>query len=130
MICKEIATSYRNVANVSMQNAAKELRAGTDDVCDVGFLRRFMAKKGGFASLNGLVSIISVDSGKCLDYRVLTKKCAQCSYWENHKNSEEYTQFMMTHEAECLINHRSSAGKMECDGIVDCFVSSVDTRSL
>ena len=32
---KEIATSYRNVANVSMQNAAKELRAGTDDVCDV-----------------------------------------------------------------------------------------------
>ena len=46
MICKEIATSYRNVAQVSMQNAAKELRAGTDGVCDVGFLRRFMAKKG------------------------------------------------------------------------------------
>ena len=48
----------------------------------------------------------------------------------NHKNTEEYTQFMMTHEAECLINHRSSASKMECDGIVDCFVSSVGTRSL
>ena len=34
------------------------------------------------------------------------------------QNSEEYTQFMMTHEAECLINHRSSAGKMECDGLL------------
>ena len=47
-------------------------------------------KKRGVASLNGLVSVISVETGKALDYRVLTKKCAQCSFWENHKDSDGY----------------------------------------
>ena len=36
----------------------------------------------------------------------------------------------MKHESECLINHVGSAGKMECDGIVSCFESSVATHKL
>ena len=47
---KEIAASYRNVANVSMQNAAKELRAGLDDVCDVSVSCDGSWQKRGFAS--------------------------------------------------------------------------------
>ena len=61
---------------------------------------------------------------------MLTKKCAQCSFWENHKDNEGYVEFMMKHESECLINHVGSAGKMECDGIVSCFESSIETHKL
>ena len=64
-----------------------------------------LGRKGGFASLNGLVTVISVETGKCLDHRVSTKKCAQCSSWDNRKDSEEYNEFLITHESDCLINH-------------------------
>ena len=37
---------------------------------------------------------------------------------------------MRKHESECLINHVGSAGKMECDGIIPCFESSVPTHKL
>ena len=92
--------------------------------CDAAWQKR------GFASLNGLVSVISVETGKALEYRVLTKKCSQCSLWENHKDNEGYVEFMMKHESECLINHAGSAGKMECDGIVSCLESSIETHKL
>ena len=94
-------------------------------------MRWFLAEKGFcLINLNGLVTVISVETGKCLDYRVLTKKCAQCSSWDNRKDSNEYNEFLITHESVCLINHIGSAGKMECDGIVACFESSVESREL
>ena len=127
---KCIADSYYFVAKESMQNAAKDLRSDTEDICDVAVSCDGSWQKRGFASLNGLVSVISVETGKALDYRVITKKCAQCSVWENHKDNEGYVEFMMKHESECLINHVCSAGKMECDGIVSCFESSIETHKL
>ena len=35
------------------------------------------------ASLNGIVTVVSIDNGKCIDYEVLTKKCKQCQLWGN-----------------------------------------------
>ena len=73
----------------------------------------------------------SVETGKCLDNRVLTKKkYAQCSSWDNRKYSNEYNELLITHESGCLIIHIGSAGKLECDGIVACFESSVEPRKL
>ena len=71
---KNIGESYRSVAKESMENAAKELRLGTDNITNVAVSCDGSWQKRGFASFNGLVNVISVETGKCLDYRVLTKK--------------------------------------------------------
>ena len=116
---KEVAESYRTVANSSMLKAADELKQTSSDIavsCDGSWQKR------GFSSLNGLVTVISVDSGKCLDFRVKTKKCMACSSWESRKGTDEYIDFASNHE--CLINHEGSSGSMESDALVEIFKAS------
>ena len=85
-------------------------------------------QKRGHDSLNGVVTVIQNDVGKCIDYRVLSKKCNACSKWESKKGTVEYEKFISDHE--CPIKHVGSAGSMEAKGVVDCFQSSVDNRKL
>ena len=44
------------------------------------------------------------------DYRVLAKKCVQCTSWESRREAEDFDNFMSFHSEECLINHDGSAG--------------------
>ena len=52
---KSIADSYYFVAKESMQNAAKDLRSGTEGICDVAVSCDGSWQKRGFEPLNGLV---------------------------------------------------------------------------
>ena len=116
---KEVAESYRTVANSSMLKAADELKQTSSDVavsCEGSWQKR------GFSSLNGLVTVISVDSGKCLVFRVKTNKSTAYSSWESRTGSDEYTDFPSNHE--CLINHEGSSGSMESDALVEIFKAS------
>ena len=87
-------------------------------------------QKRGFSSLNWVVTLIACGSGKCVDYRVLAKPCSSCSSWELRKDTEPelYENFLEFYK--CLINHTGSAGSMETAGLVDCFMSSAETREL
>ena len=68
-----------------------------------------------------LLTVISSDSGKCLDYRVMEKTCKACESWESLKGgTEENEQFLPYHE--CDINHEGSSGSMEAAGIAECFL--------
>ena len=75
--------------------------------CDGTWQRR------GFSSLNGVVTVIASETGKCFDYRVKSKQCASCTSWESRKSTEInlYEQFISKHD--CDINHEGSAGAME-----------------
>ena len=77
-----------------------------------------------------LLTVVASDSGKCVDFRVLTKTANAFTSWEKQKNSEPelYGQFMETHN--CLINHEVSAGSTEVAGLVDCFMNSIENRKL
>ena len=68
--------------------------------------------------------------GKCADYRVLTKSCRSCSSWELRKDTEPELYEKFLESRKCLINHAGSAGSMEAAGLVDCFMSSSETRKL
>ena len=61
-------------------------------------------------SLNGIVTVISVDTGKCIDYRIRTKNCKTCQSWEGREDSDKYEEFISTHELNCDIKHNGSAG--------------------
>ena len=66
--------------------------------------------------------------GKCADYRLLTKSCSSCSSWELRKDTEPELYEKFLESRECLINHTGSAGSVEVAGLVDCFMSSSETR--
>ena len=71
-------------------------------------------QRRGFASLNGVVTIIGVDIAKCIDYEVLTKVCKACQVWETKKGTMEHDNFMASHD--CPMNHSGSASSMDQSG--------------
>ncbi|GFO36643.1 forkhead box protein k1 [Plakobranchus ocellatus] len=42
-------------------------------------------QRRGHASYHGVVTAISVDTGKCLDFEVLSNICKDCKHWETKK---------------------------------------------
>ena len=83
-------------------------------------------QKRGFQSLNGAVTIIATDSGKCVDYKVKSKSCQKCKYYEKskHSNFEQYEYLMAQHD--CQINHIGSSDKLESDAVVEWFKESIN----
>ena len=121
--------AYVDVARKNMKDAAEELcREVSEEYdentvydtavsCDGTWQRR------GFASLNGVVTAASIDTGKCLSYECLVKTCKVCVMWASRKGSIDYQNFIKEHE--CPINHVGSAGAMEAVGAVKMFEKSV-----
>ena len=69
------------VADNSMLQAVHEIKGDNSDdlICNIAVSCDGTWQKRGYSSLNGVVSVIKVETGKVIDYRVLTKKCAQCT---------------------------------------------------
>ena len=125
-ICAE-AVSH---AESSMIQARKEVRehyeaTSDDDVVDILVSCDGTWQKRGFISLFGAVFVISFETGKVLDYAVMSKHCASCKHWEKRdKTSEEYRKWKDTHS--CDVNFEGSAGAMEPQGTLQLFKSSLD----
>ena len=114
-----------------MINAALEFTIRSDTgISDITVSCDGRWQKRGHNSLNVIVTVIAVDTGKCLDYRVRTKKCKACEHWEDKFNSDEYEEFMQKHKNDCHLNHIGSAGSMKAAGLVACFNASVLERKL
>ena len=75
----EVATCYTDGAGESMQQAIDKIQGDIDgDICDFAVSCDGTWQRRGYASLNGLVTVIVVDTGEVIDYVVLNNKCAQC----------------------------------------------------
>ena len=73
---------------------------------DVAWQRR------GYASLNGLVTVVAIDTNRCVDFEVLSKPT---KFWRKMaQGTYEYY--------DCCINHQDSAGS--------CFKLSVEKNRL
>ena len=80
--------------------------------------------------MNGILTVISGDTGKCIAYRICTKNCKTCQSWEGREGTNEYEQLISAHEPNCDINHQGSAGLMEAAGLIECFQVSEKDRKL
>ena len=122
--------AYIDIVNRNMEDSAKEVRVKLADEsesevsvydtavsCDGSWQHR------GYASINGLVTAINIDTGKCLAFETLVKNCKACEMWASRKGTTEYNTFVQDHN--CPINHHGSAGAMEAVGIVNIFQRSV-----
>ena len=117
-----------------MMEAAELKGWSTDEdlLCNVGVSCHGTWQKRGYWSLLGAVTVISVDTGKCLDYAVLSKRCALCTSLETRNVTEGYEEFLNTikDSHKCSVNHDGSAPAMEASGVVTCFNRSVERYGL
>ncbi len=122
----------KDVAYKSMADAAKQLKdvktqSPTKDGCAV--LLDGTWQKRGYASHHGIVSCISVDTGKCLDVEVLSNIYKACSAWETKdKESDAYMEWKLKHV--CKIDHKGSASSMESVGATRTFSRSEPIHDL
>ena len=87
-------------AEKSMKNAAEEVKE-KEDSNDIAASFDGSWQKPGFASLNGIVSAVSVTTGKVLDFEVKSKRCKGCETHENmDKSSEQYLNWNIVLNAE------------------------------
>lgn len=139
----KIHSASKEVAKDSMNAAADELRRmhptsdnhnannnsnGNLTVTDCAISVDGTWQRRGHVSHHGVVTAISIDTGKCIDTEVLSNICKGCQHWQKRKGTQEYESWRLTHS--CKANHTGSAGAMEAVGAVRIFSRSQDMRQL
>ena len=134
IITKSMHPAYVEVASNNMKDSALNLRKQIldnyeeDIICNTAVSCDGTWQRRGYASLNDVVSAISIDTGKCLAYETLVKNCKSCETWASRKGTLEYDNFFKKHD--CPINHEGSAGAMEPSGILRIFEKSIENLQL
>lgn len=99
----------------------KELTGGSDlTVSGDGTWR-----KAGFASLQGVATLIGARSGKVVDYVVKNKFCKACHDKKKVLSQEDFVIWEADHREQCSQTHTGSSGRMESDGIKEMFLRSI-----
>ncbi|CAG2204023.1 unnamed protein product [Mytilus edulis] len=86
----------------------------------------------GYSARNGFVSVITIDTGKVLDYVTLSNECKGCKKWEREgkTNTREFLAWFVEHDKVCTLNHEGSAKTMEAQGAVMLFRRSEEFNGL
>ena len=120
-IIHKISDAVKDVCHDTMVDAIDELRIANNVVdkdkcmnipvsCDGSWQRR------GYSSNNGIVTIISMQSGKVLDLETMSKHCKACALKENLRIADPiaYDAWKVNHS--CSFNYQGSPGGMESEG--------------
>ena len=92
--------------------------------CDGTWQRR------GYSSHNGVMNILSMDTGKILDTEPMSKFCKTCNNIEKFKlnDIDQYERRQGNHK--CAINYSGSSGGMEVEGAKRIFGRSVEKHGV
>lgn len=128
--------AYQSVATESMQRNAKEIKdivgpcSSNNNVYDCDISLDGTWQKRGHASLNGVVSAVSKDTKKVIDFQVMSKFCRACEIHQRQKKTDPIAYSIWKNSHSCKINHKGSAGAMEAMGAIEIFRSSLQRYSL
>ena len=127
-LSRQIMMATKNVAEKSMSDAALELRE-TENT-DVGVSIDGTWQKRGFSSHNGVVTAISIDTGKVLDCEIMCRCCKGCTKMQSFRktNPNHFEIWRASHK--CSLNYQGSAPNMEKIGAVKIFECSIEKYSL
>ncbi|GFW55591.1 uncharacterized protein TNCV_119751 [Trichonephila clavipes] len=112
---KRILNAAKLVYEDSIQNSAKEAICKTEGNKNIAVAVDGTWQKRGYTSLNGVVTVTSIDTGKVIDVDILSKYCA-C------KN-------LPFHEKDCKRNYVGSSGAMEIQGASKIFQRSLSLHN-
>ena len=71
--------------------------------------------------MNGCVTVLSMDTGKCLNVKVLSKVCHACKKHENQEDCMDERLWQADHQGKCKANYQGSAPAMETEGVKRIF---------
>ena len=122
-INKILSNACETVAENSMMEAVTEefTKTANDNLIvsgDGSWRRR------GFSSLQGISSVIGLNTGKVIDVSIKSSFCRACSQWEGKEETSAYEEWFEIHKSVCSCNHEGSTGKMEVDGMIEIFKRS------
>ena len=87
----------------------------------------------GFTAAYGYGSVVSIETGKVLDYYVACKYCHECTAWEKKDpthESDEWKKWKRAHDQICALNHSGSSKAMEPDIATTLWCRSEERHSL
>ena len=87
-------------------------------------------QRRGHVSKNGVVFVLSVLTGKVLDFEVKTLFCHQCAKAKSQLSDAEFSEWYKLHESDCSINHTGSSDQMETEGAIAIFLRSINMHKL
>ena len=132
---KKLHAAAKSVAAECMKTAADELveaNGGGDArriVQDGTWMRR------GFASLYGVQTVISWNTGKVLDYEIQSKHCTQCTSKNSMLEKKEITQeafdaWKVDHQPSCQVTTTGSSPAMEAKSVKALWARSITQNRL
>jgi hypothetical protein len=130
-LAKTISKVVKKVAIETMCDAAAEIRHDSNtDIVDTGVSCDGTWQRRGFSSYNGVMTAISIDSGKVLDVEPMSRVCKACILMDPKKKSEplHFAEWRNVHK--CAYDYKGSAGGMEPVGMKKIFERSITDRKL
>eukprot|EP00112_Aurelia_sp_Birch-Aquarium-sp1_P014509 Seg314.3 transcript_id=Seg314.3/GoldUCD/mRNA.D3Y31 product="hypothetical protein" protein_id=Seg314.3/GoldUCD/D3Y31 len=131
---KHLKEAAKDVAERSMHTAASETKrsyeVADDGIYDIGVSGDGTWRKRGFTSSSGIVTAMSIVTGKVLDTEIMSKECRTCIINNWKKGTPEFDQWWERHKEECHTNFHGSSGKMDPVGCNNIFKRSIDKHSL
>ena len=129
-----IRDAAKSAAVKSMSKAVAETKEFYDQsdngICKIGVSGDGTWRRRGYKSLYGVVSVISIATGKVLDTEVMSKECRQCMKWEGKEKTAEYDAWWNEHCHNCQANFSGSSGAMDSEGTLQIFKRSMEKHSL
>ena len=83
-------------------------------------------KRRGHVSNYGIVYIIDVQSGLCIDYEVMSLLCEACNFKKSKLSQSQFTKWYKTHQLFCHKNYDGTSKSKEKEGTVRLFQRSID----
>ena len=131
---KTVHKAAKEIVTKSMSEAASQTKEFYDEDedghIDIGFSGDGTWRKRGFKSSTGVVSVMSIVTGKVLDVDVMSKECRACLLNTRKEGSQEYKDWWDSHKNVCHINFSGSSGRMDASGCLEMFQRSEEKHSL
>ena len=127
---KALLKAAKTVAEETMADGASEIRGNNEGISQCSVSCDGTWQKRGYSSLNGCVTVISMQTGKCLDIDIQSKVCHGCQRINKTTDPEEKRVLEADHIGKCKANFKGSASSMEPTGVKNIFARSEDKHKL
>ena len=103
---RQITVATQEIAERSTKDTANDLKGENEAITNAPVFVDATCRKRGFPSLNGVVTAISVESGKILDSEIMSRKCKGCVIMQDLEttDSTRYEDWEAPHE--CGLNYK------------------------
>ena len=115
-IAETIHKAVNTVAESCISDAAKEIKtinsANNTASFDTSVSNDGASQRRGFASMNGNIATISLESGSVIDTEPMSRYCQRCALNYKFKATDplKYETVLARHENSYMVNHKGSAG--------------------